>query len=43
MNEQIKKAIDRLRETLNEMESWDRSYWSARLGTIHLKAYAEQK
>lgn len=42
MNEQIKKAIDRLRETLNEMESWDRSYWSARLGTSHLKAYAEQ-
>lgn len=42
MNDQIRNSIDRIKETLNEMESWDRSYWSARLGTSHLKAYAEQ-
>lgn len=42
MNEQTRKAIERLRETLNVIESWDRTYWNASQGTSHLTAYAEQ-
>ena len=42
MNEQIKKAIDRLKETISELERMDSSYWNVSLGTSHLTAYAEQ-
>lgn len=42
MNEQIKRAMDRLKETINEVESLDRSHWNASIGTSHLTAYAEQ-
>lgn len=42
MNEQIKKAIDRLKETISELERMDRSYWNVSLGTSHLNAYADQ-
>lgn len=42
MNEQIKKSIDRLKETINEIERMDNSYWNVSLGTSHLTAYADQ-
>lgn len=42
MNEQIRKAIDRLKETVGELERMDNSYWNVSLGTSHLTAYAEQ-
>lgn len=42
MNEQIAKALSRLKETINEIERLDRSYWNTSLGTSHLNAYAEQ-
>lgn len=42
MNEQIKKAIDRLKETISEIEALDRSHWNVSLGTSHLTAFAEQ-
>lgn len=42
MNSQIAKALDRLKETLSELERLDSSYWNISLGTTHLCAYAEQ-
>lgn len=42
MNESIRKAIDRLKETINQLERMDQSYWNVKLGTSHLTAYAEQ-
>lgn len=42
MNEHIKKAIDRLKETISELERIDCSYWNVSLGTSHLNAYADQ-
>lgn len=42
MNEQIQKSLSRLKETINEIESLDNSYWNVSLGTSHLNAYAEQ-
>lgn len=42
MNEQIKNAIIRLKQTISELERMDSSYWNASLGTSHLTAYAEQ-
>ena len=42
MNEQIQKALSRLKETISELERLDNSYWNASLGTRHLNAYAEQ-
>lgn len=42
MNEPIKKSIDRLKETIAELERMDNSYWNVSLGTSHLTAYAEQ-
>lgn len=42
MNEQIKKSIDRLKETINEIERMDNSYWNVSLGTSHLTAYSDQ-
>lgn len=42
MNEQIRKSIDRLKESIAELERLDSSYWNKSLGTSHLNAYAEQ-
>lgn len=42
MNEQVRKAVERLKETISEIESLDRSHWNVSLGTSHLIAYAEQ-
>lgn len=42
MNPQIKTSIKRLKDTINEIESLDGSYWNVSLGTSHLNAYAEQ-
>lgn len=42
MNEPIKKSIDRLKESISELERMDNSYWNISLGTSHLDAYAEQ-
>lgn len=42
MNEQIRKALSRLKETISELERLDNSYWNVSLGTSHLIAYAEQ-
>ncbi|MBD5248756.1 MAG: hypothetical protein HDS58_01560 [Barnesiella sp.] len=42
MNEQIKNAINRLKQTVSELERMDSSYWNVSLGTSHLTAYAEQ-
>jgi len=42
MNAEIKRAIDRLKETIGELERMDSSYWNVSLGTSHLTAYAEQ-
>lgn len=42
MNEQIAKALSRLKETIGEIERLDKSYWNVSLGTSHLKNYAEQ-
>ncbi len=42
MNEQIRNAVDRLKQTISELERMDNSYWNVSLGTSHLKAYAEQ-
>ncbi len=42
MNEQIRNAVERLKQTISELERLDNSYWNVSLGTSHLKAYAEQ-
>lgn len=42
MNDQIAKALERLKETISEIERLDNSYWNVSLGTSHLNAYAEQ-
>ncbi len=42
MNSQIIKALERLKESLSELERLDSSYWNISLGTTHLSAYAEQ-
>lgn len=42
MNTQIKKALERLKESISELERLDSSYWNISLGTSHLTAYAEQ-
>lgn len=42
MNEQIQKALSRLKESIAELERLDNSYWNVCLGTSHLNAYAEQ-
>lgn len=42
MNQQIKNSIERLKQTISEIERLDRSYWNTSLGTSHLSAYAEQ-
>ncbi len=42
MNEQIRNALERLKQTTSELERLDNSYWNVSLGTSHLKAYAEQ-
>ena len=42
MNNEIKRAINRLKETIEDLEKMDRSYWNVSLGTSHLTAYAEQ-
>lgn len=42
MNEQIQKSINRLKESIAELERLDKSYWNVSLGTSHLSAYAEQ-
>ena len=42
MNKQIRKSLDRLKESLSELERLDSSYWNISIGTSHLSAYAEQ-
>ena len=40
MPEQIRKAIERLKEDISTLERWDRSHWNKSLGTGHLKSMA---
>ena len=40
MPENIRKVIDRLKEDIDTIEKWDRSYWNSSLGTNHLKSMA---
>lgn len=40
MPEQIRKAIERLKEDISTIEEWDRSFWNKSLGTSHLKSMA---
>lgn len=40
MPEEIKESINRLREDITKLESYDSSYWSKSLGTTHLKTLA---
>lgn len=40
MPEQIRKAIERLKEDISTIEGWDSSYWNKSLGTGHLKSMA---
>ena len=42
MNEHVANALSRLKETIQDIEDMDNSYWNASLGTSHLRAYAEQ-
>lgn len=42
MNEHVANALARLKETIQDIESMDKSYWNVSLGTSHLSAYAEQ-
>ncbi len=42
MNQQIKNSIERLKQTISEIERLDGSFWNVSLGTSHLSAYAEQ-
>lgn len=42
MNERTAKALERLKESISELENLDNSYWNVSLGTSHLNAYAEQ-
>ena len=42
MNERIRKAIERLKESIADLENLDSSYWNKMLGTGHLNAYADQ-
>ena len=40
MPEDIKNVIDRLKDDIDTIEKWDRSYWNKSLGTSHLKSMA---
>lgn len=40
MPEEIRKAIERLKEDISTIEGWDRSFWNKSLGTSHLKSMA---
>lgn len=40
MPEAIRKVIDRLKDDIAMIESWDSSFWNKRLGTNHLKSSA---
>ena len=40
MPEQIRKAIERLKEDVSTIEGWDSSFWNKSLGTNHLKSMA---
>lgn len=42
MNEHVANALARLKETIQDIEDMDNSYWNASLGTSQLNAYAEQ-
>ncbi len=42
MPEKVRRAIERLREDLNTIESMGSSYWNKSLGTSHLKSSARQ-
>lgn len=42
MNPQIQTSLQRLKDTISEIERLDSSYWNISLGTSHLNAYAEQ-
>lgn len=42
MDEQVAKALSRLKETIAEIENLDNSYRNVNLRTSHLNAYAEQ-
>ena len=42
MNPQIKTSLQRLKDTISEIECRDSSHWNSSLGTNHLNAYAEQ-
>lgn len=42
MNEHVANALSRLKETIQDIEDLDNSYWNVSLGISHLSAYAEQ-
>ena len=42
MNEHVANALSRLKETVQDIEDLDNSYWNVSLGISHLNAYAEQ-
>lgn len=41
MNPQIQTSLQRLKDTISEIERLDSSYWNISLGTSHLNAHAE--
>ena len=40
MPEDIRKVIDRLKDDIAMIESWDSSFWNKTLGVNHLKSAA---
>ena len=40
MPDDIRKVLDRLKEDIATIESWDSSFWNKSLGTNHLKSAA---
>lgn len=40
MPEEIRKAIERLKDDIITIDKWGQSYWNKSLGTNHLKSMA---
>lgn len=40
MPDDIRKVLERLKEDIATIESWDSSFWNKSLGTNHLKSAA---